>query len=97
MPFRARLLALQRLTLVGLVAIGVGILSVPFASAFIAPAAVLWMMSAGFAAALVGSIVLSRVRCPDCTKTFCGPPDDENERSSIFTSRCMACGMKPGQ
>ena len=97
MPFRTRLLALQWLTLLGLVAIGVGLLSLPFASSFVAPGAVVPMMGAGFTVALVCSIVLSRLRCPDCKETFCGPPYDENQRSSIFTSRCMACGMKPAQ
>ncbi len=96
MPFRTRLLALQWLTALGVVAIGVGLVALPFAPSFIAPAAALWLLGVGFSAALVCSIVLSRVRCPRCGKTFCGPIYDENARSSIFTSRCMACGSKPG-
>jgi len=96
MAFGTRLRALQGLTILGLVAIGAGLLVLPFPSGPAGSIAVRWLLGLGFVAAIACSVTLSRLRCPRCLKTFCGPKYDENERSTLFTSRCLGCGFRPG-
>lgn len=95
MSFALRLRALQALTVLGIVAIGIGLLTAPFSSRFTSLTAIHWLMVFGFVAAICCSIALSRLRCPRCGETFCGPRYDENARSSVFASSCMSCSHRP--